>query len=148
LDNLSCEELCAIYDSYTQRFVSDNSNIWTANAIFTPAAFAALAVHFTVGDQNFWEFVSLFIASIGLAVASLVIAEKHKMFQTISLIEMRAVELRLADSADFGKAMPPARNIAERLAKTVGIGRTRRMLVWFLLASWVAAALSSMTNAK
>lgn len=129
--------IIAVYEVYTSRFIADNSNIWTSNSIFTPAAFALLAAYFAIDDPGVPASICLLMTSQILATAALAIAEKHRRFQDESKLRVDAAESLLFSPDGLRAKKLSSANFTDRWADRVGIGRMRHILYGLISAAWL-----------
>ena len=86
------EWLRTLYESYTERFLSDNSRIWITGSIMIPLSLAAFAALPTISCPKFIHLLTLAIASSAVMISWLVIAENHRAFQEKSRAWIVAIE--------------------------------------------------------
>jgi hypothetical protein len=86
------EWLQIIYQSYSQRFISDNERIWATGAIMIPLALAIFVALPSIKEPTTLQLITLGIPSILVMMSWLVIAENHRAFQEKSRAWIVAIE--------------------------------------------------------
>lgn len=86
------EVLKEVYGSYTSRFISDNSRIWTTAASMIPLSLGSFVVLASIAKPTLAQIVLLSAASWILMTVWLVIAENHRAFQNASMQRLSQIE--------------------------------------------------------
>jgi hypothetical protein len=81
-----------MYETYGNRFISDNTRIWTTAASMIPLSFGAFVVLASIDQPSRLQVVLFPLAGWLLMSVWLVIAENHRAFQDPSLQCIRAIE--------------------------------------------------------
>ena len=124
-----------LYTSYLQRFLSDNSRIWTTGQWMISLSLAPLVAIPSLPKQNLpFNILFLAIPSVSLIWIWLIIAENHRAFQDKSLEWLSAIEKVL------GVEKPGGAKVANGLLliKPGFIRKMRWVLAWGISVVWIA----------
>jgi hypothetical protein len=125
------EWLKLLYKSFTERFLSDNSRIWTTGAVMIPFSLAPLAVLLTLREPDQIHFLVLATASLTIYVSWLVIADGHRRFQNKSYAWLLAIQ-QVIGLNDTG----PSKLGEYMLTKWVTVRRMRYIILLILVMGW------------
>ena len=136
-ENLQADEwLRTLYESYTQRFLSDNSRIWITGSIMIPLSLAAFAALPTIECPTFIHLLVLAIASVAVMVSWLVIAENHRAFQEKSRAWIVAIEETLGLEETGGPKI--RENLLNRmLTFAAAVQIMRWVLTFSVIIGWI-----------
>lgn len=84
--------LKTLYNSFSNRMLSDNERIWRTGAIFVPLSLSAFAALVSMSNLDSWKVLTLGLASSALLWCWLFIAENHRAFQQKSEAWLVAIQ--------------------------------------------------------
>jgi hypothetical protein len=125
------EWLRTLYQSYHQRFLSDNHRIWITGGILISVSLATFAVPVQLGCLPFAPLLVLGFASISLMFSWIIIAENHRAFQEKSRAWIVAIE-EIIDIQDTASS-----KISENwITRSMRVQTMRWFLGLGVLAGW------------
>ncbi len=124
----SDEWLRALYDRYTQQFLSNANVVWTTGGIMIPVAFACFAAFFSTSQPTLVHLSVFGITSSLLMVVWNLVAERHRMFREECELWLKAIESVVSLNRD------------KEGWKGIRLIMVRRFLVCFVIVSWVIIA--------
>lgn len=128
--------LRTLYESYTQRFLSDSSRIWITGLIMIPLSLAAFAALPTIEKPTFIHLLVLAIASVAVMVSWLVIAENHRAFQEKSRAWIVAIEETLG-LEETGGSKIRANLLNRMLTFAAAVQIMRWVLTFSVIIGWI-----------
>lgn len=125
--------LQVLYNSYLNRFLSDNNRIWSTGQWMIPLSLAPLAAIPSLKTISFIRILFLAIPSISLSWIWLIIAENHRAYQNKSIKWLRAIEKVL----DVARPGGPMVSDGSRLVQLGMIRKMRWVLAYGITTIWL-----------
>ncbi len=137
----STDQAIALLTITNNRFIADNSTIWTTGAIFIPAAYAGPAIYFTLAQQTWGAFLGLATVSLALSIAWLFISEIHRAFQDEHSERSEALQLILGlTRGEVGNSSHVQRSLLRAILRRARVHTIRRSLALIVVVVWVSIA--------